>query len=123
MSHISGLVVLTVNNILQYKSHSTSILDMNDNHCLVFGTNRIYHQSLKQTKKSQPQDKQIMLKTRLTEFQALSVDPRVGISWSASELSFVISFILLPFYVAQQPSLNISRCFLCCCISDVTYEI
>ena len=36
-----------------------------------------------QTEKSQPVSKQIMLETRFTEFQALSVDPRVGISLSA----------------------------------------
>ena len=38
-----------------------------------------------QTEKSQPKDEQIMSETRFTEFPALSVDPRVGISLSASE--------------------------------------
>ena len=38
-----------------------------------------------QTEKSQPEGKWIMPETRLTEFLALSVDPRVGISRSASE--------------------------------------
>ena len=47
--------------------------------------NRIYHQSLMQTEKSQPESKGIMPETRFTEFPALSVDPRVGISCSASE--------------------------------------
>ena len=48
-------------------------------------TNRIYHRSLMQTKKSQPEDKRVMLETRFTEFPALSVDPRVRISRSASQ--------------------------------------
>ena len=38
-----------------------------------------------QTEKSQPEDKRIMSERRITEFPALSVDPRVRISWSASE--------------------------------------
>ena len=38
-----------------------------------------------QTEKSQPEDKRIMPETRRTEFPAFSVDPRVGISRSASE--------------------------------------
>ena len=49
------------------------------------GINRIYHRSLMQTEKSQPKGKQIMPETRVTEFTALSVYPRVGISRSASE--------------------------------------
>ena len=48
-------------------------------------TNRIYYQSLMQTKKSQPEGKRIMSEKRFTEFLALSVDPRVGISRTASE--------------------------------------
>ena len=47
--------------------------------------NRIYHPSSIQTEKSQPEDKGIMPETRFTEFPALSVDPRDGISWSALE--------------------------------------
>ena len=47
--------------------------------------NRICHRSAMQTEKSQPQGKRIMLETRFTEFQALSIDPRVGISRSALE--------------------------------------
>ena len=38
-----------------------------------------------QKEKSQPEGKRIMPETRFTEFPALSVDPRVGISRSASE--------------------------------------
>ena len=37
-----------------------------------------------QTENSQPDGKRIITETRLTEFPALSVGPRVGISWSAS---------------------------------------
>ena len=47
--------------------------------------NRIYHRSAMQTEKSQSKSKRIMSETRFTEFPALSVDPRVGISRSASE--------------------------------------
>ena len=61
-----------------------------------------------QTEKAQPEGKRIMPETRFTEFPALFVDPRFGISLSASEtdviffftydikndyVSFVISFI------------------------------
>ena len=45
-----------------------------------------------QIEKSQPEDKRMMPETRFTDFLALSVNPRVGISWSASE-SDVISFM------------------------------
>ena len=38
-----------------------------------------------QTEKSQPERKRIMPETRFTEFTALSVDPRVGISRSAEK--------------------------------------
>ena len=47
--------------------------------------NRIYHWSPMQTEKSQPEGKQISPETRFTEIPALSVDPKVGISWSTSE--------------------------------------
>ena len=43
-------------------------------------SNRIYHRSLMQTEKSQPESQRIMPETRCTSFPALSVDPRVGIS-------------------------------------------
>ena len=46
-------------------------------------TNRIYHRSLMQTEDSQTECKRIMPEMRFTEFPALSVDPRVGISQSA----------------------------------------
>ena len=46
---------------------------------------RIYHRSPMQTKKSQPESKQIMSETRFAEFPALSIDRRVWISRSASE--------------------------------------
>ena len=36
-----------------------------------------------QTEKSQPKGKWIMPEIRFTEFPALSVDPRVRVSWSA----------------------------------------
>ena len=36
--------------------------------------NRIYHHSLMQTEKSQPEGKQIMLETRFTEFPVLFFD-------------------------------------------------
>ena len=48
-------------------------------------TNTIYHRSQMQTEKSQPEGKRIIPETMFTEFEALSVDPRVGISRSASE--------------------------------------
>ena len=46
-----------------------------------------------QTEKSQPEGKRIMPETRFTEFPALSVDPRVGISQSASETDACIFFL------------------------------
>ena len=39
----------------------------------LIGTSRIYHRSPMQTKKSQPEGKQIMRETRFTEFTALSI--------------------------------------------------
>ena len=48
-------------------------------------TNRICHLSPRQTEKSPPEGKRIMSETRFTELPALSADPRVGISQSASE--------------------------------------
>ena len=41
--------------------------------------------SMMRTEKNKPEDKQIMLETRFTEFSALSIYPRVGISQSTSE--------------------------------------
>ena len=51
---------------------------------------RIYHQSLLQTEKSQPEGKRIMPETRFTEFTTLSVDQRVGISRSAAATDDII---------------------------------
>ena len=53
--------------------------------CSIDWINRIYHRSLMQTEKSQFEGERIMPETRFTEFPALSVDSRVGISRSASE--------------------------------------
>ena len=47
-----------------------------------------------QTEKPQPEGKQILLETRITEFPALSVDSRVGIFRSASETD--VGLIFLP---------------------------
>ena len=58
---------------------------MNVSVTTLYMTNRIYFWSLMQTKKSQPEGKRIMLETRFTKFPALSVDPRVRISLSASK--------------------------------------
>ena len=52
---------------------------------LVSVINKIYHWSPMQTEKSQPEGKRIVPERRFTEVPALSVDPRVGISWSTSE--------------------------------------
>ena len=48
-------------------------------------TKRIYHRSPIQTEISQPESKRIMLEMKFTKFPALSTDPRVGFSRSASE--------------------------------------
>ena len=48
-----------------------------------------------QTEKSQPKGKQIMPKTTFTEFPALSVVLKVGISWSVSETN---DFFFLPVF-------------------------
>ena len=47
--------------------------------------NSICDRSPMQTEKSQPEGKRIMPETRFTEFPALSVNARVGISGSAAE--------------------------------------
>ena len=60
-------------------------LNLNESATFVRNLNRICHRSLMQTEKSQPEGKRIMPETKFTEFPALSVDPRVGISRSASE--------------------------------------
>ena len=45
------------------------------------------------SEKSQPEGKRIMPETRFTEFPALSFDPRVGISRSASETDVWLAFL------------------------------
>ena len=55
-------------------------------------TNRIYHRSPTEAEKSEPKGKRIMPETSFTEFPALSVDPRVGISRSASETDVWLFF-------------------------------
>ena len=65
--------------------------------CLWWVINRIYYQSQMQTEKSQPKGERIMPQMRFTKFLALSIDPRVGISQSASEtdvLFFSLSMTL-----------------------------
>ena len=59
-----------------------------------------------QTEKSQTEGKRIMPQTRFTEFPALSVDPKVGISRSASETD--VGFIFLTYDIKN---LNIFRHF------------
>ena len=49
---------------------------------------RISHRFPMQTEKSNPEGKRIMLEMGFTEFPALSVDPKVGISLPASERMF-----------------------------------
>ena len=46
-----------------------------------------------QFEKSQPEGKRIMPEIRFTEFSTLSIDPRVGISRSASETEDLYFFI------------------------------
>ena len=60
-------------------------LDTVDTFGITTWINRIQHRSPMQTEKSQPDGKRIMPETRFSEFPALSVDPRVKISRSASE--------------------------------------
>ena len=55
-------------------------------------TDRIYHWSPMQIEKPQPEGKRIMPETRFTEFPALPVDPRVGVSRSASETDELFFF-------------------------------
>ena len=55
--------------------------------------NRMYHRSPMRIEKSQPEGKRIMPDTRFTEFPALSVYPRVGISRSDSETDDTLFFL------------------------------
>ena len=52
----------------------------------IFKTNRIFHRFPMQIEKFQPKGKRIMPEARFTKFPEFSVDPRVGISRSASEI-------------------------------------
>ena len=61
-----------------------------------------------QSKKPQTKDKRIMPETRFTEFRALSVDPRVGISRYASETDVWLFFIT---YDIEDNCMNIIRHF------------
>ena len=65
--------------------HSSCGNTVPDLSCLTSEKNRIYHRSPMQTEKFQPEGKRMMPETRFTSFPALSVDPRVGISRSASK--------------------------------------
>ena len=58
---------------------------MRHKHPPEFEKTRIFHSSSMQTEILQSEGEGIMPATRFTSFPALSVDPRVGISWSASE--------------------------------------
>ena len=46
-----------------------------------------------QTEKSQPEDQLMLPETKFTKFPALSIDPRVGISRSASERDVGLFFL------------------------------
>ena len=58
-----------------------------------------------QTEKSLPEGKRIMPESRFTEFPAFSVDPRVGISRSASETDDLLFF--LPIIIGKPQFYNI----------------
>ena len=77
--------------VVQHVIHYTTITPAN---ILSTGINRIFHHSQMQTEKSQLQGKWIMPETRLTEFPALSVDPRVGISLGDLCLIFFLPMTL-----------------------------
>ena len=65
-----------------------------------------------QIEKSQPEGERIMLETRFTEFPALSVDPRVGISRSAPETDVCLFF----FPIIGKKTAN-SECHLEFCVT------
>ena len=46
-----------------------------------------------QTEKSQPEGKRIKQEMRMTKFPALSIDPRVGISWSTLKTNVWLFFL------------------------------
>ena len=66
---------------------------------------RIYHRSPMQTGKSQPEIKRIMPETSFTEFPALSVDPRVEITWSSSETDGRLFFLPVTLKIIKYHSL------------------
>ena len=90
-----------------------------------------------QTEKSQPEGKRIMPETRFTELPALSIDPRVGIYWSALETGLIIfltyeiqnchlvSVISFIFDILRRITTFSERhsVFCCWCKNDVTSEI
>ena len=61
-----------------------------------------------QTEKSQPEGERIMPETRFTEFPALSVDPRVGISWSASATDVSLFFLPMTLKITNYHSTFLS---------------
>ena len=62
-------------------------------------TNRIYHWSSIQTEKSQPEGEGIMPEMRFTEFPALSVDSRIGITGSSLEIGVCLFFLPVTFRI------------------------
>ena len=62
------------------KARQVSVILLITSETHTFELNRIYHRSLAQTEKPQSKEKQIMLETELTDFQALSIIhyPRLG---------------------------------------------
>ena len=62
----------------------------------------IKHRSPMQNEKSQPSGQRIMPETRQTSFPALSVDPRAGISPSASETDDRVYFFWQQQLIQQQ---------------------
>ena len=67
------------------------------------------------SEKSKPEDERIVPETRFTEFLALSVDPRVGISRSAYETDDYLLFENRSFYnnISNCSSLLMSRVSYC----------
>ena len=105
---------------------------------LVLQTNRICHWSPMQTERSQPEGKRVMPETRFTEFPALSIDPRFGISQSVLETAVKLFFLPMPLKIIIYHSSfffifdilhrimtfsNIIRCFSWWCKNGVTSEI
>ena len=73
----------------------------------------INHRSPTQTEKSQPENKRILPETRFTEFPALSVDPRAGISRSASENDVWLFFLTYDIKIIKSHSSFYSLDILC----------